>query len=344
MPRKHLITGGSGFLGNLIALRLLARGEDVTVVDVWEDPSRPKELKYVQCDVRDREALRRTMQGIDVVHHNAALVPLTKSGSAFWDVNVEGSRNAAEAAAEAGVQAFVHMSSSAIFGVPKACPIADDTPPAPVEIYGRAKWAGEQAVRETSTRTGLPLIVIRPRTILGEGRLGIFQILFEWIHENRDVYVIGPGTGGFQFVHAHDLMDAYLLALDLERPGIYNVGTNRFGSVRNALETLIRSAGSTSRVRSLPEFLTIRTLRILDLLGLSPLAPWHYLTFHKPFFFDVSRLVSLGWQPRYSNDEMFAESYGWFLQNYDCLRTTNAGSAHRRPVKEKLLWILKKLS
>jgi nucleoside-diphosphate-sugar epimerase len=236
------------------------------------------------------------------------------------------------------------MSSSAIFGIPGKCPISEATPLSPAEIYGRAKLAGEQAVREVCDRASLPLIVIRPRTILGEGRLGIFQILFEWIREGRNVYVIGTGDGPFQFVHAHDLMDAYLLALDHGKPGVYNVGAERFGSVRQALENLIRYAQSPSKVKSLPASVTIGTLRMLDAVGLSPLAPWHYLTYHKPFFFDISKLLALGWKPRYSNDEMFRESYDWFKANYDRIVAAKAGSAHRRPVKEGLLWLLKKLS
>lgn len=344
MARTHLVTGGSGFLGNLIARRLFERGERVKVLDIWEDPSRPKEIEFIQCDIRNASDVRRAMEGVDVVHHNAALVPLTKSGPGFWEVNVDGSRIAAESAAAASVKAFVHMSSSAIFGVPEQCPITEATLPRPVEIYGRAKFAGEEAVRETCEQRGLPLIVIRPRTILGEGRLGIFQILFEWIREGRNVYVIGSGNGLFQFVHAHDLMDAYLLALDRGRPGVYNVGTDRFGSVREALERLITHAGSRSEVKSLPQTLTMQTLRALDVLGLSPLAPWHYLTYHKPFYFDVSPLLALGWKPRYSNDEMFRESYAWFLRNYDRLAAAKAGSAHRRPVRQGLLWLLKKLS
>src|SRR2546421_7770174 len=176
----HLITGGSGFLGNLIARRLVARGQRVKVLDVWEDPTRPTEIDFIQCDVRDREGLRKAMRGINMVHHNAALVPLTKSGPQFWQVNVEGSRIAAEEAVRAGVEAFIHMSSSAIFGVPVECPIIEATPLRPAEIYGRAKLAGEQAVTEACAKGGPRLIVIRPRTILGEGRLGIFQILFEW--------------------------------------------------------------------------------------------------------------------------------------------------------------------
>lgn len=341
---KHLVTGGSGFLGNLIARRLHARGERVRILDVWEDASRPKQIEFVQCDIRDPAGVSRAMQGVDVVHHNVALVPLTKAGPEFWSVNVEGSRIAAEQAVKAGVRTFIHMSSSAIFGAPEHCPVTNESPFKPVEVYGRAKLAGELAVRELCERNGTPLIVIRPRTILGEGRLGIFQILFQWISENRKIYVIGDGRQPFQFVHAHDLMDAYLLALDAGKPGVYNVGANRFGTLREALETLITHAGSTSRVAGLPPGLTINTLRVLDWLRLSPLAPWHYLTYHKAFFFDVQPLLRLGWKPRYSNDEMFRESWDWFLQHRERLVAEATASPHRNVVKQRLLGLLKKFS
>nr|AQQ74451.1 hypothetical protein [uncultured bacterium] len=340
---KHLVTGGSGFLGNLIARRLLEQGERVRILDVWEDPNRPREIEYIECDIRNREGVLKAMQGVDVVHHNVALVPLTKAGDRFWDVNVNGSRIAAECAVEAGVQYFVHMSSSAIFGLPEKCPITETTPTRPVEIYGRGKLAGEQAVREVCGKAKLPIVVIRPRTILGEGRLGIFQILFEWIQESRSVYVIGSGNIQFQFVHAHDLMDAYLLVIRHGKEGAYNVGTDRFSTLRADMEELIRYAGSTSKVKSLPQGLTIGTLGFLDRVGLSPLAPWHYLTYHKDFFFDIEPLTRLGWTPRYSNAEMFRESYDWFL-NRPAVDTSGVGSAHRKPVKEKILWLLKKLS
>src|SRR5580658_10502307 len=97
---KHLVTGGSGFLGNLIARRLHARGEQVRILDIWEDPSRPREIEFVNCDIRDEVGVRRAMEGVDVVHHNVALVPLTKSGDKFWSVNVDGSRIAAQTAVQ----------------------------------------------------------------------------------------------------------------------------------------------------------------------------------------------------------------------------------------------------
>jgi nucleoside-diphosphate-sugar epimerase len=340
----HLITGGSGFLGNLISRRLTASSEQVRVLDIWEDKTRSEKIEFFHGDICDRARVREAMRNVEVVHHNAALVPLTKSGGRFWEVNVEGSRIASEEAAAAGVRSFVHMSSSAIFGVPEHCPVNEATPLHPAEIYGRAKLAGELAVREVCEKSGMQLIVIRPRTILGEGRLGIFQILFQWIHEGRNVYVIGPGDGLFQFIHAHDLMDAYMLALKHGKSGTYNVGTDRFGTIRQALEGLISHAKSQAKVKSLPAGLTINTLRLLDKLNLSPLAPWHYLTYHKPFYFDLVNIKALGWTPKYSNDEMFRESYEWFIRNHDQVPMQKAGSAHRRAVREGLLWLLKKVS
>ena len=340
---RHLVTGGSGFLGALISRRLAERGESVLAVDVREDSARPAGVDFAVCDVRDRKRLAELMRGIDIVHHNAALVPLTKSGREFWSVNVEGSRAVAESAAAAGVSAFIHMSSSAIFGIPKDAPITLRSKPAPAEIYGRSKWAGEQAVAAACSAGGVPLIVIRPRTILAPSRLGIFQILFQWIRENRNVYCIGPGNARFQFVHADDLMAAYMLALDKRKPGIYNVGTDQFGSMRSALENLIAFAGSTSRVRSLPERTTILALRALDILGLSPLAPYHYLTYNAAFYFDIEPMLALGWKPLYSNDRMLQESYQWFVE-HGSETPGDGASPHRKAVKERILGLLRRLS
>ena len=341
---RHLVTGGSGFLGNRIVRELLRSGEEVRVLDIWRDPSLSDDVEFFETDIRDRDGLRKAMQNVDVVHHNVALVPLTKSGKAFWEVNVDGSRIAAEVAAECEVGNFVHMSSSAVFGVPPGGRITAETPTKPVEIYGRAKLAGELAVREIAERAGMPLIVIRPRTILAEERLGIFQILFDWIREGRNVYVVGDGNGLFQFIHADDLMSFYFLAIEKQKPGIYNVGTDRFGTLREALEGLVAFAGTGSRVRSLPASLTVGTLRLLDLMHMSPLAPWHYLTYHKPFYFDVEPLLELGWKPRYSNREMFEEAYTWFVESYDSVKASRAGAVHRRPVREAILRLVKWLS
>jgi len=339
---RHLITGGSGFVGDLVARRLRERGDEVRILDVWEDPSRPRDIQFFHCSVTDRAGVARAMEGVDVVHHNAALVAQTNAGKRYWEVNVDGSRIVAEEAARAGVQAIVHTSSTAVFGVPPDGPITHETPTRPVEPYGKSKLAGEKLVDEICERHGIPLITIRPRATLGAGRLGIFQILFQWIRENRNVYVIGSGNIRFQFIHAADLMDFYMLALEAGRSGTYNVGTDEFGTLRGDLERLIRYAGSSSRVRSLPEGLAINTLRALYWMRLSPLVPWHYLTYHKPCYFDVQPLLDMGWKPRYSNMAMLQESYDWFLEEAE--KPVSDRSPHRSPIPQKVLWLVKKFS
>jgi nucleoside-diphosphate-sugar epimerase len=340
---RHLITGGSGFVGNLVARRLLERGEAVRVLDIWEDASRPRGIEYVACSVLDRDGVARAMEGIDVVHHNAALVAQTDAGRDYWQVNVEGARIVAEEAARAGVQALIHTSSTSVYGIPEDQPITAATPTRPVEPYGRSKLAGEQVVDRICHQHGIPLITIRPRATLGAGRLGIFQILFEWIKENRSVYVIGSGNIKFQFIHAYDLMDFYMLALDAGKNGTYNLGTDHFGTLRGDLESLIVYAGSTSKVKSLPENLAINALRLLYWLRLSPLVPWHYLTYHKACYFDVQPLLAMGWKPRYSNMDMLKESYDWFLNNAEA-RSAGPGSPHRSPIRQGILWLVKQMS
>ncbi len=340
---KHLVTGGSGFVGNLVARRLRDRGEQVRILDIWEDPSRPKEIEYVGCSVLDRDSVARAMQGIDVVHHNAALVAQTKAGKKYWKVNVDGSRVVAEEAAKAGVQALIHTSSTSVFGIPNDQPITNNTPTLPVEAYGRSKLAGEHVVDELCQKHGIPLITIRPRATLGAGRLGIFQILFQWIKESRNVYVIGSGNIKFQLIHAYDLMDFYMLALDAGKTGTYNVGTDQFGTLRGDLEDLVAYAGTTSKVKTLPETLAINTLRALYWMKVSPLVPWHYLTYHKACYFDVQPLLNMGWRPRYSNMDMLKESYDWFCANHE-RRKTEQGSPHRSPIRQGVLWLVKQLS
>ena len=340
----HLVTGGSGFVGSNIARLLVERREPARALDVWKADDLPEEVEFVEADINDVEAVEKAMYGVTCVHHNAALVPLAKAGKQYWTVNVEGTRVALEAAARAKVRLFAHMSSSAVFGAPDEMPVTNDSPRKPVEIYGEAKLAAENLVI-TASREGLPAAVIRPRTTIGRGRLGIFQILFEWVRDGANVFVIGSGNHKFQFLHVDDLCEVSIQVCLQEKEGLFNLGTDRFGTLRETLENLVHEAGPRSRVKSLPVGPSIGTLTVLDKLGLSPLSAWHYLTYHKAYFFDSEPVYrALNWRPRYSNDEMFLSSYDWFLRHYDEDRASAVGSSHKRPVRQGILKLLKALS
>jgi nucleoside-diphosphate-sugar epimerase len=341
---RHLITGGSGFVGITIGRLLRARGEDVRVLDVWQSDELADGAEFVQGDVTDRASMRAAMEGVDYVHHTAALVPLAKAGSRYRDVNVGGTRIALETAKDAGVKFFAHMSSSAVFGSPDVMPITNDTPRRPVEIYGEAKKQAEDIVLE-AMNAGVPAAVIRPRTIIGKGRLGIFQILFDWIRDGANPFIIGKGDQLFQFVHADDLCTASIQACLLERPGAFNVGTDRSGTLRDDLTALCDHAGTGSRVRSLPVGPSIVLLTVLDKVGLSPLSPWHYKTYHKPFWFDSEpAFKALEYRPCFSNVETMTQAYDWFIREYRAAAQRSDASSHKSPVKQGVLALLKKLS
>lgn len=334
-----LVTGGSGYFGSLLVNRLLADDTDVRVFDL-NAPDDPR-VTYVPGDIRDAAALRRACEGVSTIFHCVAQVPLAKDRDLFWSVNRDGTQNLLRAAFETGVRKVVYISSSAVFGVPRRLPITEETRPRPVEAYGEAKFAAEILCHE-AVDAGLDVTIVRPRTIMGHGRLGIMQLLFEWIREGRNVFVLGRGDNRYQFVHAEDLAEACVRAACRPGPAIYNIGADGFGTMRETLESLIEHAGTGSRVRSLPRRLATFAMRLTGTLGLAPLAPYHWLVYGKDVYFDVSRAKrELDWQPRWGYADMFAQSYQWYLGNRGAILSKPRQSAHRSAVKEGALKMLR---
>jgi nucleoside-diphosphate-sugar epimerase len=338
-----LVTGGSGYFGSLVVARLLERGHRVRVLDLNDTPDRPPEVEFVRGDIRDRLATRTAVDGCDLVFHNVAQVPLARDPHLLRTVNVDGTRLLLDACLDAAVDKVVHTSSSAIFGVPDTNPVMPHTTPRPGEAYGHAKLQAEWACLEATTR-GLDVSLVRPRTILGHGRLGIFGILFDWIADGADPFVLGDGTNRYQFVHADDLAEVCILESEQSGPAILNAGTDRFGTMREALQHLCEYAGTGARVRSIPAAPAAIAMRLGSAAGMLPFAPYHWMMYAQSMWFDVDHVRDrLGWVPRWSNDEMFAESYDWFCANRT--HTTDAtASHHRRSARQGALTILKRSS
>lgn len=335
-----LITGGSGFLGEKIAETLALKGDKVRVYDVLKFQGQNKNIEFHRGDVLDKNRLEKIAGDAKIIYHLAALVPLTKSGKRFWEVNVGGTQNIIDIAKKNSIR-LVYVSSSAIYGMPK-CPINSQTPARPIEAYGKSKLAAENLVKKY-IEAGGSAVIIRPRTILGAKRLGIFDILFEWISENRNIYIIGKGQNRFQFIHIDDLVSAIVKAANLKICGAFNIGTDKFGTLRGDLEAFIKKAGSGSRVISINPLIAIPALRILDFLKLSPLAPWHYLTYHKPFYFDIRKEIrDLSFKPKYSNLQMLISSYKSYLKSRN--RANKPGSVHNSSLKQGILTLLKAIS
>jgi nucleoside-diphosphate-sugar epimerase len=335
-----LVTGGAGYFGSLLTDQALARGDRVRVLDL-SAPAARDGVEVVVGDVRDLAAVRAACDGVDVVLNNVAQVPLAKDRELFWSVNVGGTANVLVAARDAGVSKVVHTSSSAIFGIPDCNPVTESTPPKPLEAYGRAKAAAEALCREAAAN-GLDVSIVRPRTILGHGRLGIMAVLFELVEAGAPVFVMGSGDNRYQLVHSDDLADAILRAAGRPGPGTYNIGATEFGTMRETLESLCRHAGTGSRVRSVPVAPARWGMRALSTVGLAPFAPYHWLLYSESLWFDTTKAqTELDWHPKHSNASMVAESYDWFLAHRGDV--ANGTSHHQSPVRLGVLKVLRRL-
>jgi nucleoside-diphosphate-sugar epimerase len=340
------ISGGAGFLGLHLARRLLADGHAVRTLDLaaLDDAELESAVEELRGDVRDPRRARDLAEGADVVVHAAAALPIRGAGAEIRSVNVDGTATLFAAALETGGQRAILISTTAVYGIPKTHPIGEAAPLEGVGHYGRSKIEAEEIARGFERR-GLPLTIIRPKTFIGPERLGVFEILFDWVREGRRIYVLGDGRNRYQLLAVEDLVDAVVLAAaaDAAEGETLNVGATEFGTVRSDLEALIAHAGSASRVTPIPARPAELLLRALELARLSPLAEWHYKTAHRDSYVDVSRARRvLGWEPRYSNADALMRTYDWYLANREAF--TSAGLTHRVPWEQRALGLLKRLS
>jgi len=344
VSKTVLVTGGSGYFGSILVDDALARGDTVRVLDLNPPgDERAAKVDYVPGDVRDRATVRSACEGVDVVLHNVAQVPLAKDRELFWSVNVTGTANVLLAARDAGVDKVVHTSSSAIFGIPESNPVTEDTPGRPLEAYGKAKLEAEFLCRDAAAN-GLDVSIVRPRTILGHGRLGIIAVLFEFVAEGAPVFVLDGGHNRYQFIHANDLADAVLRAGDRDKPAVYNIGATEFGTMRELLQALVDHAGTGSQLRSLPAAPARVAMKVAATAGVAPFAPYHWLLYAESLWFDTTRAqTELGWSSRWSNVAALVESYEWFLAHRQELAHREGASHHQSPVKLGVLEVLKRL-
>jgi nucleoside-diphosphate-sugar epimerase len=343
---RWAISGGAGFLGLHLARRLLGDGGEVRTLDLvpLDDAELERSVEELRGDVRDPAACAQLVAGADVLVHAAAALPILGSREAIRSVNVGGTASLLAAALDAGVRRAILISSTAVYGIPEKHPIEEDDPLVGVGHYGDSKIEAEHVTREFGRR-GLDAVILRPKTFLGPERLGVFEILFDWVREGRRIYVLGDGNNRYQLLAVEDLVEAVISSAQADVAGeTLNVGAQEFGTVREDLEALIAHAGSSSRVTAVPAKLAELALRALELARLSPLAEWHYKTAYRDSFVDVSRAKRLlGWRPRLSNAQALIETYDWYLANRG-KSVNGSGVTHRVAWDQRALGLLKRVS
>ena len=339
------ISGGAGFLGLHLTRRLVGEGHLVRTLDLapLDDSALEGDVEQLLGDVRDEASARALVDGAEMLVHAAAALPIQNSRDAIRSVNVDGAATVLVAALEAGVRRVVMVSSTAVYGVPEKHPIFEDDPLVGVGWYGESKIDAERVAAEVGRR-GLEIVVVRPKTFIGQERLGVFEILFDWIREGRRIPILGDGSNRYQLLAVEDLVGAIVRCFDAPVAGeALNVGAARFGTVRKDLGALCTHAGSGARLRSIPAKPAEIVLRGLELARLSPLAEWHYKTAYRDSFVSIEKARQLlGWEPALSNAETLCSTYDWYLAHRESMKA--AGMTHRVPWDQRALGLLKRLS
>lgn len=333
MPMKKtlLITGGTGFLGVHLTRRALKDGFSVTLLDIA--PLDAKDLKgkvtVIRADVRDKKTMITALKDQSYIVHAAAALPIQKTKQAIYSTNIDGTKNVLEAAYKNKAKRLVFISSTALYGVPKHLPEEETSPLDPIGYYGESKMAGEKLC-QTYMKKGLAINIIRPKTFLGPERLGVFELWFEAIYRGKRVFILGDGTNAYQLLAVSDVVDAIIKALTAPiKNEVFNIGAKDFTTWKEDLGAVISYAKSKSIVTGLPVLPSQIALGILETLGLSPIAAWHYKTLPVPSYVSTKKVEKkLRWKAKKSNKDLLLENYKWYEKNHDTIINA-VGMTHR---------------
>lgn len=340
-----LITGGAGFLGINLTRFLLNRGFSVTSFDLatFEYNDVRDRVRIVTGDIRDPSALAAAMVGMGAVVHCAAALPLYTPEDIFT-TDVDGTRNVMQAALDAGIPRVVHISSTAVYGIPDHHPLREDDKLDGVGPYGQAKIQAEMIALDYRAK-GLVVPILRPKSFVGPERLGVFTLLYDWALEGRRFPMIGRGNNRYQLLDVEDLCDAIHRCLTLPAPianDTFNIGAAEFQTMRDDYQAVLDAAGHGKRIVGLPATPVILTLRVLERLGISPLYKWVYETASKDSFVSIERAQKrLNWRPKYSNQDALLRNFAWYREH----RTeylARTGISHRVPWKQGILGLVKR--
>jgi nucleoside-diphosphate-sugar epimerase len=342
MTSITLTTGGAGFLGLSLISKLASTGGEVRSLDIAEPgQSSVERVDYVIGDIRDTELLKKMCDGVTTLVHTAAALPRNKARE-IWSVDVEGTRSVFEAAKKAGVKQVIHISSTAVYGVPDHHPLYETDELIGVGPYGKAKIEAEKIAE--SYRDSMSVTILRPKSFIGPERLGVFALLYDWAYSGHNFPIPGRGDNLYQYLDVEDLVD--LIIHCINNPGksndSFNVGAKEFSTFKADFQAVLDRAGHGKRVVSIPAMPAIWALRLLDKVKLSPLYPWVYETAVKDSFVSIEKAEKvLSFTPKYSNADALVRNYDWYVQNLDSFKG-QSGVTHRVPWSQGALTIAKK--
>jgi UDP-N-acetylglucosamine/UDP-N-acetyl-alpha-D-glucosaminouronate 4-epimerase len=265
---RVLVTGGAGFIGSNLVRGLLARGDEVRVLDNFSTGNRANldglDVEVVEGELRSYERVHNAVRGVEVVFHLGALGsvprsvqdPLTSSA-----VNIEGTLNVLLAARDEGVRRVVYSSSSSVYGTRRELPVSEDQPADPLSPYGVAKLSAERfCVSFSRVYESFQTVVVRYFNVFGPRQspfsqyAAVIPLFITAIAAGRSVRIEGDGEQRRDFTYVSNVVDGTILAADAEGANgqIFNVAASSPVSVNQVADTIGEILGKTVQKEAAP--------------------------------------------------------------------------------------------
>ena len=279
MPTS-LVTGGGGFIGSHLVDALLARGDEVRVLDNFSTGRQENlqhnihRIKLFSGDLCDSAILNEAVQGVDLIFHQAAFVSVPQSmedPESCFDINVNGTGKLLAAAKAAGVKRIVLASSAAVYGENEAVPLSEDEEPDPLSPYATSKTINEIYARLFTEQLGLNVVALRyfnvfgPRQNPASDYAAVIPIFIKNLADEDTPVIFGDGLQTRDFVYIADVVKANLLASEsVQAPGhVFNICS---GQEVNLLD-LLKIFSTIFNRRIEPDFQEVRPGDIYRSLG-----------------------------------------------------------------------------
>ncbi|OGT35033.1 MAG: hypothetical protein A3F11_07450 [Gammaproteobacteria bacterium RIFCSPHIGHO2_12_FULL_37_14] len=344
---RYLITGGSGYFGGELKRSLLKDGHICINVDTQADSDQHPNLIHEQIDISNPEALEAIFKKhapFAAVFHAAAHLQLTrKTYQQFYATNITATRYLAENCVRYQISHLIFISSNCVYGRINGMNITEESPLIPFEEYGKTKVVSEKILQEFSN--SLHSICLRPPTIIGEGRMGVLSIVFDFIYEGRKLWLIGSGENRYQFIYSEDLIQACKLAVHYPHSAVFNVGCDHVPTLNELFLNIIQKTNSKTRLFHLSPTFFIPAMKLFFKLGLSPLGPYQYNMIANTYIGDTSKIKrELNWHPTKSNIEIMVDNYNYYIANRIAIKKSKMLTGHRRVGRAGILSLIKWMS
>lgn len=322
---KVLVTGGTGFTGSALVLRLLKDGHQVRTIDYKEgimlDHLRREGAEVILGSITEKELVDKATEGMEFVFHLAAAFRELNVPEKFYDeVNVDGTRNVMESAKKYAVKKVVYCSTQGVHGHIKNPPGDESSPIAPEDYYQQTKYEGELVVQEY-IKEGMKATIIRPTAIYGPGDPERFFMIYKRVR-NGSFPMFGNGNTFYHPVYIDNLVDAFILSMDLEKGNgeTYIIADEEYFPIEELVRRVGKAINVEVKIRHYPIIPLIIAGHVFEKVckpfGITPpIFPRRVDWYRQVRAFRIDKAKNeLGYLPKVGIDEGLKNTAEWYRQ------------------------------